>query len=227
MGFSEGIRHFIQALRLVLRDQEVRRWYRRRLTRALLLATVLLFTVILIMGSLTYALAGWIPTMIPFDWLSHLAVVAVGVIAIVVIYFSAGPLSLLFIGVYLSQVGDWAELRLALKKPLPEFVGKTALITDIANTILLSLLILGMSVLALIPIFSFFSLVASAYALGRDWTWTVDGLMDEPKRVRVGMGYALGLGLIPAFVASVPFVGVAVLPILQLACLRRYSEEDF
>ncbi len=203
---------------------ELRRWYRKRLVKAVILGSIVLFTVLVIFGFLIYSLAQWVPGLIPMEWLQQLAIIAIGVVSVIVIYFTAGPLALLFVGLYLSQVGDWDELRQALPKRLPEFKGKTSVVKDVANTLALGILVFVVSIFALIPILSFLSLVAAGYSIGRDWCWTADSMIPEAERKPIGASYALGLGLIPALVASIPILGTALLPIIQVASMLRYAK---
>jgi hypothetical protein len=147
------------------------------------------------------------------------------VVSIIVVYFTAGPIALLFVGLYLSQVGDWGELQRALPQ-LPALKERTSLLRDLTNTLSLAVIVLAVSVIALIPLFSILSLMIAAYSLGRDWCWTADALVDEGRRRPVGGAYVLGLGMVPALVATIPVLGVALLPVIQLASLMRYANSS-
>jgi len=188
------------------------------------LGTVVTFVVIVIYGFLIYSLAQWLPGVIPFDWLAQLALITVGVVAAIVIYFTAGPLALLFVGLYLSLVGDWDELKAALPPGLPEFNQKSEAWKDIQNTAGLAIFLLAVSVLALFPLLSFLSFVAAAFSLGKDWCWSCDSLIDPKFRKHTPAAYAFGIGFIPALVATIPIIGPAALPIIQVAGLLRYAD---
>jgi uncharacterized protein involved in cysteine biosynthesis len=225
MGFLDGLKAFFAATSLIFREPALRRWYRKRLFKAIVLGLIVLFTVLLILGFGIFSVAEWSPTVIPMEWLQQLLVIAIGVMASVVVYFTAGPVALLIVGLYLSQVGDWDELKKAMPS-LPPLKERVSLVRDITNTLSLALIVLAVSVISLIPIFSILSLLVAAYALGRDWCWTADSVVDHTQRRPVGAAYVLGLGLIPALVATIPVVGTALLPIVQIASLMRYSSAD-
>jgi len=190
--------------------------------RALILGTVVTFVVMVIYGFAIYSLAQWLPGVIPFEWVAQIALITVGVVAAIVIYFTAGPLALLIVGLYLSLVGDWDELKAAFPGQLPELKDRGTMIKDVQNTVGLALLLLAVSLLSLVPLLSLLSFAAAAFSLGKDWCWSSDELVSPAERKTTSATYAFGMGFIPALVASIPLLGPAMLPIIQVAGLLRY-----
>ena len=204
-------------------EPELRAWYRSRILRAVLAGLLALFSASVIFGFGIMTIIQKIPQWIEVGWLSTLALVGVGVVSGVVVWFTAGPLALLSVGFYLSQIGDWQRLEKASKLRLPRLKDESRWTENLLNTLALSALIVFVSLLAFIPIFSLLVILTASYVLARDWCWAADSQIENTQRKPTSFSYLVGLGLLPCLLASVPIIGVALLPVLQLASVLRYE----
>lgn len=203
------------------------RWYFQRLWKALLLGTVLLVLFLLIFAVLLLQAYEFVVPLLPYEWLEGVLIAGGTVLFGLIGYLSAGPLALITMGVYLSQVGRWKELKEALPSEqieLPEFEDSSKLHQSILNAVGLSLFIFFCALLSLIPVLAFIAFFSGAFALGKDWCWTADEQFKKEHRKRSKFLYCVGMGIIPGLVATIPAVGVIGIPVLQLAGMLRYAE---
>ena len=94
--FKRGLSLFWQAFAYILKQPDFRRWYRAQLGKALLWGSIflVLFASVLAIGFwLVFDLVLWAEWGV---WLSSISGVFLGLLWIVILYFTAGPLSLLF-----------------------------------------------------------------------------------------------------------------------------------
>lgn len=226
MSFLQGIRDFFFAARLLFSHPACRRWYLSRLWKALLLGSVLLLLMMLIFAIILWQLYEFALPYISYPWLEGLLIAGGAVLFGLIGYMSAGPIALLIMGVYMSQIGRWQELSEALPQEaltLPQFEDSSSLFQSIRNAVLLSLFVFFCAVLSLIPFIAFISIFSGAFALGKDWCWTANEQYRRENRRDSSFLYCTGLGFFPALLASIPIIGVLSIPILQLAGLIRYS----
>jgi len=223
----KGLSDFVTAVRILLTEEKARRWYFQRLMGALALGLFLLFLFIASSAALLWYLyqsqGMWLPAGQLREWVGATAVV----LWLILIYFISGPMSLLIMTVYLTQWGEWENLRAVVPIELPEFEESFAvghLFISLYRALGLVFLILLSSLLGLIPFLVFVPFIVSAFTLGKDWIWTADELYIHQIPKQTKLGYALGLGLFPALLASIPVLGVATLPALQFASLLRYKK---
>lgn len=229
MSFVTGLRDFFSALTLLLANPRARVWYLKRLGKALILGTILLILLILAFAILLWQAYEALIPFIPNEWVQTAVLAGGSVLLGLIGWLSAGPVAMLIMGIYLSQFGRWQELREALPPDLirfPPFEDSSSLAQSILNASLLTSLVLICAVIAFIPFLSIIVLFVPAFALGKDWCWTADEQFGNQRRAKSPFLYCVGLGLVPALIASIPLLGVLSVPILQLAGLIRYKESD-
>lgn len=223
----EGLKDFFAAAAVVFKQEHSRRWYRQRLQKALVLGLILLIALAIVLGVGMWFGFSFLSTWIAIDWVSGLTGVAFVLVWLVLLYFTSGPITLLLMSTYLSQFGDWERARQATGISMPELEEEKLSVMTLAKSLVragtLAVVVLIAAIIGLIPFLVFLPIVVGAYAVAKDWIWMSEEVFAGRPKKQQGAFYVLGLGLVPAILGSLPLVGVATLPILQLACLRCYA----
>jgi len=222
-SFYLGILDFIAALKSILTSAELRRWYLRHLISAFVISLFLLITVF---GGFAFGLKLFHEQIVlwtPWVWFDWGSLVLLAIIWAIILIFTAGPISMLIMNVYFMQVTDWNKMKSLLNLPLlrvQDALQLGFLLRSIIRAVFLSLVVLISALASFIPYLIFIPILVASYSLSQDWIWTISDAVPNYRLSKRGLTYKLGLGLIPALSASVPFVGVACLPVLEVACLR-------
>jgi len=202
---------------------ELRRWYFRHLLFAFVIS---LFLLISVFGSFAFGLKLFHEQLVlwtPWGWFDWGSLVLLAIIWAVVLIFTAGPIIMLMMNVYFMQITDWNKMKSLLGLPLlrvQDSLQLGFLFRSIMRAALLSVLVLLSALVSFVPYLIFIPILVASYSLSQDWIWTISDAIPNYRLGKRGFTYKLGLGLIPALSASVPFVGVACLPVLEVACLR-------
>lgn len=226
MDISAGIHDFLEAFLLILRSPRLRAWYFKRLIRAAVIGIFVLVFFLIVLAASVWALFQHFSYLLPADWMLGVLGVGLTILWGLGLYFTVGPVSLLFMNLLLSQFGEWKELRAAMPIQIHEFSaeGNLKSIWDsLLKALGLSLLIIIASIFAFFPILVFIPFLVAAYSLSKDWIWMTEEVFVEEEKISASASYCIGLGIIPAIAASIPILGVASLPVLQVACLKKYS----
>jgi uncharacterized protein involved in cysteine biosynthesis len=229
MRFFDGLWHFLTTFGRILGESGARRLYFRQLFRAFVFGVMFWLLTVCLVGTLLWFLFRHNQEWIPWLWLEAVTGVGFVLVWLVVTYFTTGPITLLLVGIYLSQVTPWKEMEEEFKMDLPPIQEPAffrALSLNLVRTLLLVIVIVFGAFLSLIPPLFLVTPFITGYALGKDWVWTARDLF----RVRTKLedsdwAYCIGLGIIPSLFSSMPFLGILCLPILQAASLIPYEEK--
>lgn len=227
--FKGGLLHFVHATQLIWEKKELRAWYLRRLPKAFVIGLLFLVMSLAIFSFVMWGVFSFASGYFSFDWVAGVLGVFLALLWLAALYFSVGPITLLFMNVYLTQWTDWNELIRLSGLNVPKIKEKPVIRSipqSFSRALGLSALILLVAPFAWIPFLAPLPVLIGSWALGKDWMWTVDDLFDGQRvRNRTAL-YCLGLGLVPSALASIPIIGVASLPIIQIASLIRYDQSE-
>jgi len=231
MGFSAGFAHFFNALGRLMTMPEARSLYFKQLARALSFGIMFWVLTTVLLGVGLWFLFTRYQGYIPWMWVEAATGVGLVVVWLFLAYFSTGPITLIIVSLYLSEVTAWDELakKFELELPVvqePHFLSSVPRV--VGRTLFLLLVICVGVLLGLVPLLLFVPPLCAAYALGKDWVWTTRDLFPSAAATRKNRpsdwAYCVGLGLVPSLMSSIPILGLFTLPILQVASLIRYEE---
>lgn len=225
MSFLKGLSDFFSSLQFLSSNALGRAWFISRLWKALLIAFI--FSLIIFLGFGGALAAGFyqVSELLPYAWLDVVSGALLGIIFVLALYFSLGPIVLLIVSLSLSQWGEWSALQRIEKlqiKNYEEHLDLKDLFLSILRALGLGVVIAFSAVLGLFPPLLIVTWFLSSYAIGREWVWTSDELYMTSSRRKASFLYCAGLGAVPALLAGIPVLGVVSIPILQLASLFRY-----
>lgn len=225
--FLSGLWAFGRAVSEVLRNQQIRRWYRSAFFKIILLAVVVLAGLI---GAGSYFLwnsfeQAWASVLVVLAWI------------IVILYLSGTFARLLLSTLFMVFAGEQSLLRaLGFKVPpgLATVSSRRTILrlyraeyTAIFRSVVFGLLALpAMFVPLLLP----FALMLIAWAMGAEALRSAHRVLAENSfevaDKSIPTAFTVGIGLVPSVLGAVPLVGWAALPVLQLAAILALQSSN-
>jgi hypothetical protein len=114
MGFIAGLRDFFAGLDACFSYGSVRKWWAGQLGKSIFFGTIFLIIIISGLGFLFWQVGDLFTVFFDATWFAWLTGVFATAVWALAVYFSAGPLVMLFMSVFLSSWGNWEKLNSAL-----------------------------------------------------------------------------------------------------------------
>ncbi|TVQ81365.1 MAG: hypothetical protein EA369_00165 [Bradymonadales bacterium] len=228
-GFYRGLALFFRAAAKIFSDRKARGLYMAQVLRSLVFGLIFWALTCVLFGILLWFLFKEFQNWIPWMWVEGMTGVGLVLIWLFVSYFFTGPITLLIVGLYLSQVTPWQKMQQDFDLELPPIqeppLFQTIVLSLWRGILLIFVIAIG-AILAVIPPLFLISPLFAAYALGKDWLWSVRDLFRFKKvSSQADWTFCMGTGLLPSLLSSIPLVGLLTLPILQVATLMRFEEQ--
>ncbi len=144
-----------------------------------------------------------------------------GLVWLLLLFFGAGPITLLLASFYLSNRANWKLLSEVSGQVFEEGLPRRK-VSFWMSFLLFLALVLAIP-FGFFPLLIWLNFLITSYILAQEWIWATEENFGIRPR---SFFYKLGLGLVPAICAIIPILGVLILPFLQIASLWNYRKES-